>query len=49
MSTYGQENLYVKIQMIRQGCDYGAPRYIKLENCLGNESIVNPVIKSGAK
>lgn len=43
---YGN-NLLVKIQTKRQGCNYGDPQYlrVKLINC--NAAIVNPVIKSG--
>jgi len=42
---YGN-NLLVKIQTKRQGCDYGDPQYLRvnLVNC--ESAIVNPVIKS---
>lgn len=42
-------DLLVKIQTKRQGCNYGDAQYlrVKLENC--NDAIVNPVIKSGPK
>lgn len=45
---YGND-LLVKIQTKRQGCNYGDPQYlrVKLINC--SSAIVNPVIKSGVK
>lgn len=41
--------LLLKIQTKRQGCNYGAPQYLRidLDNCLDG-TIVNPIIKSGA-
>lgn len=47
-SLYGAytENLYLKVQTKRQGCNYGDPQYLKvnLRNCI--DPIVNPVLKT---
>lgn len=43
------DNLYLKVQTKRQGCNYGDPQYLKvdLKNC--NSAIINPVLKSGGR
>lgn len=43
------DNLYLKVQTKRQGCDYGNPQYLKvnLKNCL--DAVVNPVLKTTAR
>lgn len=42
-------NLLIKVQTIRQGCNYGDPQYLRatLKNC--DAGMINPVINSGVK
>ena len=48
LHTNYANDLYIKVQTKRQGCNYSEPMYlpIKLINCLNG--IVNPVLKMSA-